>query len=284
MADGSKTCRVETCNRGVRARGLCSGHYQRLMAGIPLDRPAHRKRSVDPETDKTCTVEGCARALRARGMCSMHWSRWRNTGDAGEAEARPTGSPPRPPQDCWVDGCQRTAVQRLKSERPLCNLHALRWHRTGDVRGSEPEMGPRHDGALCSVNGCDRAARVRGMCSTHRRQVREGRDPQPIAPRRSNGGVNINTNGYGWRTVNGGRYLEHRVVMEGILGRPLASFENVHHVNGVRHDNRPENLELWTRPQPKGQRPEDLAEWVVEMYPELVEAALANRAQLRFAH
>lgn len=57
--------------------------------------------------------------------------------------------------------------------------------------------------------------------------------------------------------------------MSSYLGRPLREFENVHHINGVRTDNRLENLELWVSHQPKGQRPEDLVKWakeIVEMY------------------
>lgn len=62
--------------------------------------------------------------------------------------------------------------------------------------------------------------------------------------------------------------------MEQMLGRPLRDFENVHHRNGIRTDNRPENLELWVKAQPAGQRVTDLVEWVIQFYPELVTEAL----------
>ncbi|QGH79043.1 HNH endonuclease [Streptomyces phage TomSawyer] len=60
--------------------------------------------------------------------------------------------------------------------------------------------------------------------------------------------------------------LEHRYVMEQKLGRELVKGENVHHKDGNRQNNHPDNLELWvTVKQPSGQRPEDLVEWAKEI-------------------
>jgi len=123
---------------------------------------------------------------------------------------------------------------------------------------------PSQQHVKCTFPDCDKRRVWLGLCSGHSAQREKGKELRPlrvIAPHPFLEGWNspfaIKQNQYAYVTRSGNgqrKRLEHRVVMEFVLGRALLPHENVHHINGVKNDNRPENLELWSKSQPSGQR------------------------------
>lgn len=139
--------------------------------------------------------------------------------------------------------------------------------------------GNRKFDPVCSVPECLRPHKTTGFCNMHYQRVKRLGHIGPVG--RIVRGRYKDGSGYiVVRKVGNRKILEHRLVMEQFLGRDLEPFENVHHLNGIRDDNRIENLELWAKPQPNGQRVADLVAWVAENYPDEVRAAMAREVSV----
>ncbi len=191
----------------------------------------------------------------------MHYRRWNTTGDPGVAESMRKG--PRP---CKVDTCRNPAVTR----EDLCATHCRRKRLYGNEDGTFATHKKCVECGEPAVSG----DRSNDYCRSHyidfvKRLAVAGEAYATTSPA-----------GYRYVSIFKKLYPEHGIVMESMIGRPLRKGESPHHKNGVRGDNRPENLELWVKPQPAGQRVDDLVAWVVESYPEYVKAAIEARPQL----
>lgn len=171
---------------------------------------------------------------------------------------------------CSVDGCGDAG----RTKRGWCLFHYDRWRRFGDpLAGGERRAAPNSLG-VCNVGACGKKAVGKGLCANHLRRLHAYGDPQGGHFEQTGRSKEwqVNPDGYVYRfdpTSPGagsiGIVYQHREVMAQILGRPLLRGETVHHKNGNRADNRPQNLELWVKSQPAGQRVEDLLAWAQEI-------------------
>jgi hypothetical protein len=142
----------------------------------------------------------------------------------------------------------------------LCNAHYLR---QGTPTANDPVKQYLNK---CSIANCQYQECQAGICPMHKTRIAKHSDPHH---NEHTGRYIEKRSGYVYILVNHEHILEHRAVMENHLGRKLLPEENVHHKNGVKDDNRLENLEIWNTAQPSGQRISDKLVWarqIVELY------------------
>jgi len=126
----------------------------------------------------------------------------------------------------------------------------------------------------CSVDGCPNKHNAKGLCHKHYQRNRLHGNTVGIRPNgeyshrpylnQQNGYMLVWVPDYEFAPKSG-IMLEHRYVMSKLLGRALFKDETVHHKNGDKTDNRPENLELWSTKQPYGQRVDDKVLYALDL-------------------
>lgn len=166
---------------------------------------------------------------------------------------------------CKIEDCKGSRLAK-----GYCAKHYQKFAKYGDPLAG-PGSGLQKLREECVIQDCNKKHTALGFCQSHYKSfiafMDKHKDPVDWASYSRivhKGYVDVYVPSHPMATKSG-IVKEHRLVMEEMIGRYLERHENVHHKNGDRSDNRPENLELWSVKQPKGQRIEDKVQYAIEI-------------------
>lgn len=214
-------------------------------------------------TESKCSVHHCEKSAGTKGLCPAHYQRQRKTGDVQAHIPVISRTTVNKGMVCKFSECDRPA-----HSLGFCSTHAEqnRYERLKPIKAEVIH------GDTCSFPRCEKPWRQQsaiypgGLCGGHATQERSGwTELRPLEIRAPNGSGHTNKKGYRSIYINGKSTPEHRYVMEQFLGRKLFSNEEVHHRNGVRHDNRISNLEIKPTRHGAGQSIPDLIAYAHEI-------------------
>lgn len=132
---------------------------------------------------------------------------------------------------CSLDNCQSDA-----KVRGFCRSHYNRALKRGDVIGASPVEHP----TTCIAPDCNRSSEKRGYCQMHYRRMQ--RTGHLGRVRQETGSLVSFGAGYLSQRIDGEKKSHHVRVVEKSMGKALPDGVEIHHVNEIKSDNRPENL------------------------------------------
>ncbi len=67
---GKKTCSIQGCKRGYRAKGLCFFHYAKWRRG---------EIEAKPGRYSLCSKPDCKKKVKEHGLCEEHFTAWKKS-------------------------------------------------------------------------------------------------------------------------------------------------------------------------------------------------------------
>jgi len=226
---GPKVCGYPKCGRRVKARGYCNGHYQQIKGKKGL-RPLQKKRGADGcyRGETLCSFTGCGHGAASWGLCDGHYQQAQSGGRLS-------------PLQVIREGCSITGCPAPHEGRGYCRKHYDKWRRYGDpLHQGRKDPSPIEDRGdhLAIPLGGKNGKGLEALIDKEDRPLTEGKRWWASGEKKAE-------ERYAMCKIDGRQVSMHRL----LLGLSCDDLRQGDHANGVRMDNRRENLRIVDFPE-----------------------------------